>query len=181
MCVLRHSSLRLTLIFMKLVPSIQIHLPLLEHGWLVSEKRRPLEVDSEYCSHFRSSQRWACWRFKRLYPNGWPGCVSYPPKERADDLGYLRVGQSIYLTNNATYRLSNIESDACRCTAMCVIIHPSVWLATYANASKGRDYDYQTLVMSFLENLMKSAYIIACFPEFLKPCVRLLPCFIFID
>jgi len=34
-----------------------------------------------------------------------------------------------------------------------------------------RNYDYQTLVMSFLENLMKSAFIIASFPEFLKPIV----------
>ena len=38
---------------------------------------------------------------------------------------YRRVGQSIYLTNHATYRLSNIESGACGCTSMCVIIRPS--------------------------------------------------------
>jgi len=30
--------------------------------------------------------------------------------------------------------------------------------------------------MSFLENLIKSAYIIACFPEFLKPCATVSFC-----
>jgi hypothetical protein len=41
---------------------------------------------------------------------------------------------------------------------------------------EGRNYDYQTLVMSFLENLMKSAFIIASFPEFLKPCATVSFC-----
>jgi hypothetical protein len=36
--------------------------------------------------------------------------------------------------------------------------------------NKGRDDNYQAMVISFLENLMKSAFIIARFPEFLKPC-----------
>ena len=35
---------------------------------------------------------------------------------------------------------------------------------------KGRDYNYQTMVMSFLDNFIKSAFIIGWFPEFLKPC-----------
>jgi hypothetical protein len=36
--------------------------------------------------------------------------------------------------------------------------------------NKGRDHNYQTMVISFLDNLMMSAFILACFPEVLKPC-----------
>ena len=46
---------------------------------------------------------------------------------------WLRVGQSIYLTNHATYRLSNIESGGCGCPSMYVIVRPSVRLATCAD------------------------------------------------
>jgi hypothetical protein len=45
-----------------------------------------------------------------------------------------RVGQSIFLTNDATYRLSDIESGGCGCTSMCVIVRPLVGLATLVNA-----------------------------------------------
>ncbi|KAI0272056.1 cytochrome P450 [Russula aff. rugulosa BPL654] len=34
-----------------------------------------------------------------------------------------------------------------------------------------RDHNYQTMVINFLDNLMKSAFILACFPELLKPIV----------
>ena len=36
---------------------------------------------------------------------------------------------------------------------------------------KGRDRDYQMMIMGHVENLIMSAFIISSFPEFLKPCV----------
>jgi hypothetical protein len=48
-------------------------------------------------------------------------------------------------------------------------------------SKKGRNHGYQTLVMSFLENLIKSADIIAHFPEFLKPCATVSRASFFFD
>jgi cytochrome P450 len=39
-----------------------------------------------------------------------------------------------------------------------------------------RDHDYQALVLNFIVNLKKSAFIISCFPEFLKPIVARFIC-----
>jgi hypothetical protein len=58
--------------------------------------------------------------------------------------------------------------------SVCVIVRPSIRSATYANANKGKDYDYQTLVMNSIENLTKSAFFIGVFSE-ISQAVRLHP------
>jgi hypothetical protein len=60
--------------------------------------------------------------------------ISHALEERADDL-CIAQSRSKYLSyQHATYRLSNIESGGCGCPSMCVIVRPSVRLATYADA-----------------------------------------------
>ncbi|KAH9984968.1 cytochrome P450 [Russula vinacea] len=51
-----------------------------------------------------------------------------------------------------------------------------VLVATYATPIKGRDHDYQTLVINCIANLIKSGFLISCFPKFLKPIVARLIC-----
>jgi len=81
-----------------------------------------------------------------------------------------RVGQGIYRTDHATYRRSNHESSICGCPSMWVIIRLSVGRHLVLTLNKGSDYDYQTLVMSFIENFTQSAFIIGFFPKILRPC-----------
>jgi hypothetical protein len=83
-----------------------------------------------------------------------------------------RMGQSPYSRDNSTRDLPYHESYFCRCSSMFVIIFP--FYDPFSDLCwffAGRDYDYQTLNLTFAVNLLKFGMIISLFPKPLRPCV----------
>jgi hypothetical protein len=89
-------------------------------------------------------------------------------------IGYTacRVGKGPHPRDPATRDLPHHKPYLCRGSSMFVIFSrsliPSVVCADFLS---GRDYDYQTLNLSFAVNVMKFGIIIGLFPKPLKPCV----------
>ena len=82
------------------------------------------------------------------------------------------MDQGPHSRDHSTRGLPRHESCFCWCPFMSVIISTStIHLVTCADFFSGRDYDYQTMNLTYTTNVVKSAIIIGFFPKPLKPCV----------